>query len=62
MKQKKEYAVPFLFGTTLCASAFRTNIAVWQHKIVQPRVFKQWWWSAATSLRKGDIEGNGEGD
>jgi hypothetical protein len=27
------------------------------------RVFKQWWWSAATSLRKGDIvEGNGEGD
>jgi hypothetical protein len=25
-------------------------------------IFKQWWWSAATTLRKGDIEGNGEGD
>jgi hypothetical protein len=41
--------------------AVATEITIESPRLDPPVVFKQWWWSAATSLRKGDIDGNGEG-
>jgi hypothetical protein len=52
------------YGATQTLSSLlrSTLLSIIEGTTATAGVFKQWWWSAATSLRKGDIEGNGEGD